>query len=148
MAVGRIEVTVTFANHGTDPATAEFVVVGKKVNNLPVDLVQRDGDFVRIESHAYGISFEGRLHDGALEGTYEQGPMEGPLVLKRAPVSALAGRSCSWKSMLCGQGMSRCRREWNPFQIVGTKREREILKCCWLRICGTKRFQLPCAGER
>jgi len=77
-------VTVTFANHGTDPATAEFIVVGKKVNNLPVDLVQRDGDFVRIESHAYGISFEGRLHDGALEGTYEQGPMEGPLVLKRA----------------------------------------------------------------
>lgn len=78
-------VTVTFANHGTDPATAEFVVVGKKVNNLPVDLVQRDGDFVRIESHQYGINFEGRLHGDELEGTYEQGPMEAPLVLKRAP---------------------------------------------------------------
>lgn len=77
-------VTVTFANHGTDPATVEWVVVGKKVNNLPVDLVRRDGDFVRIESHAFGINFEGRLHDGELEGTYEQGPMEAPLVLKRA----------------------------------------------------------------
>ena len=77
-------VTVTFANHGSDPATVEFVVVGKKVNNLPVDLVLRDGDFVRIESHTFGISFEGRLHDGALEGTYEQGPIEAPLVLRRA----------------------------------------------------------------
>lgn len=77
-------VTLTFANRGTDPATVEFVVVGKKVNNVPVDLVLRDGDFVRIESHAYGISFEGRLRDGQLEGTYEQGPMEAPLVLKRA----------------------------------------------------------------
>jgi hypothetical protein len=78
-------VTVTFANHGADPATAEFVVVGKRVNNLTVDLVQRDGNFVRIESHAFGISFEGRLHDDMLEGTYQQGPLEGPLVLKRSP---------------------------------------------------------------
>jgi len=77
-------VTVTFANHGTGAATVEWVVVGKKVNNLPVDLVLRDGDFVRIESHAFGINFEGRLHDGELDGTYEQGPMEAPLVLRRA----------------------------------------------------------------
>jgi len=77
-------VTMTFANHGTDPATVDWVVVGRKVNKLPVDLVQRDGDFVRIESHAFGINFEGRLHGGELDGTYEQGPMEAPLVLKRA----------------------------------------------------------------
>jgi hypothetical protein len=77
-------VTVTFTNHGADPATVEWVIVGKKVNNLPVDFVQRDGDFVRIESHEFGINFEGRLHGGELDGTYEQGPMEAPLVLKRA----------------------------------------------------------------
>jgi hypothetical protein len=77
-------VTVTFANHGADPATVEWVIVGKKVNNLPVDLVQRDGDFVRSESHEIGINFEGRLRGGELDGTYEQGPVELPLVLKRA----------------------------------------------------------------
>lgn len=77
-------VTVTFTNHGSDPATVEWIIVGKKVNNLPVEVVQRDGDFVRIESHKFGINFEGRLHGGKFDGTYEQGPIELPLVLKRA----------------------------------------------------------------
>src|SRR5579863_1918378 len=77
-------VSVTFANHGADPATVEWVIVGKKVNNLPVDFVRRDADFVRIESHEFGINFEGRLRGGELDGTYEQGPVELPLVLKRA----------------------------------------------------------------
>ncbi len=77
-------VTVTFKNHGADPATVEWVIVGKKVNNLPIDLVQLDGDFVRIESHEFGINFEGRLRGSELDGTYEQGPVELPLVLKRA----------------------------------------------------------------
>ena len=77
-------VTVTFANHGAGPATVEWVIVGKKVNNLPVDFVQRDGDFVRIESHEIGINFEVHLRGDELDGTYEQGPVELPLVLKRA----------------------------------------------------------------
>jgi hypothetical protein len=78
------QVTVTFTNHGADPATVDWVIVGKKVNHLPVDFVQRDGDFVRIESHEYGINFEGHLRGGELVGTYEQGPIEAPLVLKRS----------------------------------------------------------------
>lgn len=77
------QVTVTFTNHGNDPASVEFVIVGKKVNKLPVDVVQRDGDFVRIESHEFGINWEGHLRGGELAGTYEQGPVELPLVLKR-----------------------------------------------------------------
>jgi hypothetical protein len=78
------QVTVTFTNHGADPATVDWVIVGKRVNNLPVDVVQRDGDFVRSESHSFGINFEGRLRGAELDGTYEQGPVELPLVLKRA----------------------------------------------------------------
>ena len=76
-------VTVTFTNRAAEPAKVEWVIVGKKVNNLPVDLVHRDGDFVRIESHEIGINFEGRLRGNELDGTYEQGPIELPLVLKR-----------------------------------------------------------------
>ena len=78
-------VTLTLANHEASAASAEFVIVGKKVNNLPVDLITQDGAFLRIESHEIGINFEGRLgKDGAeITGSYEQGPFELPLVLHR-----------------------------------------------------------------
>jgi len=79
-------VTLSLTNHAKAAASAEFVIVGKKVNNLPVDLLTQDGAFLRIESHAIGINFEGRLSkdNGEIDGTYEQGPFELPLVLRRA----------------------------------------------------------------
>ena len=78
-------VTLTLTNHEGAAASAEFVIVGKKVNNLPVDLVTQDGSFLRIESHEIGINFEGRFRkdSGDISGTYEQGPFELPLVLHR-----------------------------------------------------------------
>jgi hypothetical protein len=76
-------VTLTFANRAGEPASVEFTIVGKKVNKLPVDVVRRDGDIVRIESHEFGINWEGQLRDDKLDGTYEQGPIELPLVLHR-----------------------------------------------------------------
>jgi hypothetical protein len=78
-------VTITLANHDGAPATAEFVIVGKKVNNLPVDLVTQDGDFLRIESHAIGISFEGRVNRerNEIAGICAQGPFEPALVVHR-----------------------------------------------------------------
>jgi hypothetical protein len=78
-------VTLTLANHEGAAASAEFIIVGKKVNNLPVDLITQDGAFLRIESHEIGINFEGRLGNDSAEisGTYEQGPFELPLVLHR-----------------------------------------------------------------
>ncbi|HEY8009491.1 MAG TPA: hypothetical protein VIE67_00655 [Rudaea sp.] len=78
-------VTVTFTNHEGAPASVEFVIVGKKHNDLPVDFVNQSEGIVRIESHEIGINFEGRLRPGSSElaGTYEQGPIELPLVLHR-----------------------------------------------------------------
>lgn len=78
-------VTLTLTNHGSEAASAEFIIVGKKVNNLPVDLITQDGAFLRIESHEIGINFEGRYRKDtdAIDGTYEQGPFELPLVLHR-----------------------------------------------------------------
>jgi hypothetical protein len=63
----------------------EFVIVGKKVNNLPVDLLTQDGAFLRVESHEIGINFEGRFRKDTNEisGTCQQGPFEVPLVLHR-----------------------------------------------------------------
>jgi hypothetical protein len=79
--------TVKFANRGADGAVVEFVVVGKKVNNVPVSLVTQDGDFVTVKSDEFGITFEGRFvkEVGELKGTLSQGPMEAPLQLRRTP---------------------------------------------------------------
>jgi len=66
-------------------AAAEFVVVGKRVNNLPVDLVTQEGTLLSIYSHETAITFEGRLAKDAREisGTLSQGPVDVPLVLRR-----------------------------------------------------------------
>jgi len=78
-------VTVTLANHRGAPATAEFVVVGKRTTNLPVDLITQDEGVLRIESGEIGINFEGRFRkeNGDIQGIFEQGPVELPLTLRR-----------------------------------------------------------------
>jgi hypothetical protein len=79
--------TMKFANRGADEAAVEFVVVGKKVNNVPVSLVTQAGDFVIIKSDDFGITFEGRFvkEAGEIKGTLSQGAMEAPLLLRRTP---------------------------------------------------------------
>jgi hypothetical protein len=79
--------TMKFANRGADGAAVEFVIVGKKVNNVPVSLVTQEGDFVTVKSDEFGITFEGRFvkEAGELKGTLSQGPMDAPLVLRRTP---------------------------------------------------------------
>jgi hypothetical protein len=78
-------VTLKLTN-GEKGGTAEFVVVGRKVNNLPVDLVTQEGDVLTIDSHQTGISYEGRFDKNAneIKGTFLQGPMELPLLLRRS----------------------------------------------------------------
>lgn len=76
-------VSIKFANH-PDGATADFVIVGRKHNVLPVDLVTQEGELVAVDSHETGFSFEGRLRDGKLTGAVRQGALETPLVLTRA----------------------------------------------------------------
>jgi hypothetical protein len=76
-------VSIKFANH-PDGATADFVIVGKKHNVLPVDLITQEGDLVTVDSHEMGFTFEGRLRDGKLTGAVQQGAIETPLVLMRA----------------------------------------------------------------
>ena len=58
------QVSIKFANH-PDGATADFVVVGRKHNVLPIDLVTQEGDLVTVDSQEIGFSFEGRLRNGS-----------------------------------------------------------------------------------
>jgi hypothetical protein len=77
-------VTMKFANHGAN-AGVEFIVVGKKTNNVPVSLVTQEGDFLAIKSDEFGITYEGRFRReaGEIKGTFIQGPFELPLVMRR-----------------------------------------------------------------
>jgi hypothetical protein len=63
---------------------SDFVIVGRKHNVLPVDLITQEGDLVTVDSHEIGFSFEGRLRDGKLTGVIRQAATETPLVLVRA----------------------------------------------------------------
>jgi hypothetical protein len=78
-------VTLKLTNGAGNSATAELVVVGKKVNNLPVDLVTQEGDLITIDSHQTGIGYEGRFNKEAneIKGTFMQGTVELPLVLHK-----------------------------------------------------------------
>jgi hypothetical protein len=78
------KVSLKLTNNGKSGA-AEFVVVGKRVNNLPVDLVTQEGKLVSVYSHDTGITFEGqfRQDSGEIRGTFSQGPIEVPLILHR-----------------------------------------------------------------
>ncbi|HEY2144051.1 MAG TPA: hypothetical protein VGH06_06820 [Candidatus Udaeobacter sp.] len=78
------KVTLKLQNHAPQPASAEFVIVGRKVNNVPVDRITQHGNFITIESSAFGLTYEGRLENGEIRGTVLQGPIEVALTLRRS----------------------------------------------------------------
>ena len=77
------KVTLKLQNHASQSASADFVIVGRKVNNLPVDRITQQGNFITIDSSAYGLTYEGRLENGEIHGTLFQGTIEVALVLRR-----------------------------------------------------------------
>lgn len=78
--------TLKLSDRAAEGAAVEFVIVGKKVNNVPVSLVTQDENFLTVKSDEFGITFEGRLNKeaGEIKGTLTQGPLEAPLILRRA----------------------------------------------------------------
>ncbi len=79
-------VTIVFRNAVGKGATATFVIVGKQKTELPVDLVVEDGEFVRVESQEYRVTYEARIGASASElaGVVARGAAEVPLVMRRA----------------------------------------------------------------
>jgi hypothetical protein len=77
------KVTLKLQNHDSQPASAEWVIVGRKLNNLPVDRIIQQRNFIAIESTAFGITYEGRLENGEIHGTIFQGPIEVAFVMRR-----------------------------------------------------------------
>jgi hypothetical protein len=77
------KVTIKLQNRGAEGATAEFVIVGRKENKLPVDRVVQQGEFLTVDSHETGLTFEGRARNNEIQGTVIQGPLEIPVTLRR-----------------------------------------------------------------
>jgi len=77
------QVTIDIANDGANMPKVDFVVVGKLTTKLPIDFVAEEEGVLRIESHPYGITLEGRVAKDRIEGTLEQGPVEVPITLRR-----------------------------------------------------------------
>ncbi len=80
-------VTLTLANQGSGPATAQLVIVGKRTNNATIELITEESGLLAIVSPEFGITYEGRLQKSAdaIKGTFTLGPFELPLLLKRSP---------------------------------------------------------------
>ena len=78
------KVTLKLQNRGAEGATAEWVIVGRKTNNLPVSLVRQENEFLIVDSADTGLSFEGRAGKDGIKGIITQGPMEIPVLMKRA----------------------------------------------------------------
>ena len=79
-------VTIKLVSHDKQPATSEFVVVGKRVNNLPVDLIIQEGALLSVEAQTAGIMFEGRLESAGnqIKGEILQGTIASPLTLEKS----------------------------------------------------------------
>lgn len=76
-------VTLVLKNQAEGPATASFVIVGKRHNDLPVSLLRQQGDYLTVESQTTGLTLEGRIAGEEWTGTLIQGSLEVPLVLRR-----------------------------------------------------------------
>lgn len=81
------QVTLTLANRAGAEAQATLVIVGKRRNEIPVDLVVQSARWLRVVSTEAGLAFELRwpAADGVLRGQFLQGPLQAELVLRRAP---------------------------------------------------------------
>jgi hypothetical protein len=78
-------VTLRFANQNEGAAKVEFIIVGKRTNNIPVDLITQEENYLVLQSRPTQITVEGRYRKETeeIKAMFQQGPFEAPLVLRR-----------------------------------------------------------------
>jgi hypothetical protein len=85
-AGNTLHISVTLSNQANGKATGQFVIVGKRENKLPIDLVVQGGEILTVEMYEPGITYEGRfLKDrNEINGEFRQGGIELSLILHPA----------------------------------------------------------------
>ena len=77
------QVTVNIAAPPGAKPKLEFIVVGKKTTNVPIDFFTELDGTLRFESNPYRMVYEGVVGPAQIRGTISAGPVEVPLVLRR-----------------------------------------------------------------
>ena len=82
----RLRVKLNLANQSSGKAAAKLIVIGRKENVIPVDLIIQNDNTLSLESFETGVKVESRLARDAKEMTGEltYGPFETPLALHLA----------------------------------------------------------------
>lgn len=81
----EIHVTIKLTNKPDGTAAGECVIVGRRENKVPVELVTQEGALLTMQM-ADGVTYEGRFKkdQNQIAGEYRQGPLELPLTLHLA----------------------------------------------------------------
>ncbi len=85
-AGNQFRVRIKLANQSDGKATGQFTIVGKRENNLPIDLVTQEGEMLTVEMRERGMTYEGRFRkdQNEIDGAFRQGGIEIPLTLHPA----------------------------------------------------------------
>ena len=67
------------------PEAADVVIVGRRTTRIALDEVQQLRGGISLASTELGVAIDvhRQASDDALEGTFQQGPYEAPLALRR-----------------------------------------------------------------
>lgn len=82
-----LRLVLKFANDA-EGAKGTLISVDQGGIEIPVSTIAQEGSRVKVTVNMISGAFDGELKDGELSGTWRQGPLALPLVLKRAPASA------------------------------------------------------------
>lgn len=81
-----IHVTMKLKNENDGKASGQFILVGKRENIIPVNLITQDSEMLTVDMHERSMSYEGRFlkAKNEIDGEFKLGPTEIPLTLHLA----------------------------------------------------------------
>jgi hypothetical protein len=80
----NVHVRLALANGPDGIGSAKFDLKGRREVHYDVPLLTQESDLLTLEIPDQYLIFDGRFHDGEISGTWQQGPYESTLVLRRA----------------------------------------------------------------
>jgi hypothetical protein len=77
------EVTLVLSRDAAGRGRAAMTIVGRRRTEVPFERVVQQPRFLSLRGNAFDIAVEGAWREGAIDATFEQGPFEAPLALRR-----------------------------------------------------------------
>jgi hypothetical protein len=80
----NVHVRLSLASHADGKATGKLFCKGTREVTIDVGMVTQESDLLTLEAPEASLIYDGRLRDGEIRGTWQQGPFEFALVFHRA----------------------------------------------------------------